>query len=67
MTVAAVVALVNGNIGAGVATKTTLNLSKGQTLSATVDGSVSVSFEMPCGLSAFVVYLGSSSAKISAN
>lgn len=50
-----------------VATKTTLNLSKGQTLSATVDGSVTVSFEMPCGLSAFVVYLGSSSAKISAN
>ena len=50
-----------------VATKTTLNLSKGQTLSATVDGSVSVSFEMPCGLSAFVVYLGSSSAKISTN
>ena len=50
-----------------VATKTTLNLSKGQTLSATVGGSVTVSFEMPCGLSAFVVYLGSSSAKISAN
>lgn len=50
-----------------VATKITLNLSKGQTLSATVGGSVSVSFEMPCGLSAFVAYLGSSSAKISAN
>lgn len=50
-----------------VATKATLNLSKGQTLSATVDGSVTVSFELPCGLSAFVVYLGSSSAKISAN
>jgi len=50
-----------------VATKTTLNLSKGQTLSATVDGEVKLSLEMPCNLSAFVVYLGSASAKISAN
>lgn len=48
---------------ASVGTKTTMNLSKGQTLSVKADGTTTVSVSMPCGLSALVVYLGSSSAQ----
>lgn len=48
---------------ASVGTKTTMNLSEGQTLSVKADGTTTVSVSMPCGLSALVVYLGSSSAQ----
>ncbi len=50
-----------------VATKTTKSLTKGQTLTVTVDGTEVISTEMPCNLSGFIVYLGSTSATFSAN
>ena len=49
-----------------IATKTTMNLTKGQTLSVKVGNDTTISAEMPCGLSALVIYLGSSAAKITA-
>lgn len=49
-----------------IGTKSTMNLQKGQTLTATVGNSAAVSVVMPCNLSALVIYLGSSSATISA-
>lgn len=41
-----------------------MNLTKGQTLSVKVGNDTTISAEMPCGLSALVIYLGSSAAKI---
>lgn len=49
-----------------VASKTTMNLTKGQTLTVGVNGEVASSVAMPCGLSALVIYLGSASASFSA-
>ena len=49
-----------------VATKTTLSLQSGRTLSAKVNGSTELSVQMPCRLSALVIYLGSSDATLSA-
>ena len=49
-----------------VATKTTMNLTNGQTLTVSVNGEVASSVAMPCGLSALVIYLGSASASFSA-
>lgn len=49
-----------------VATKTTMNLTKGQTLTVSVNGEAASSVAMPCGLSALVIYLGSASASFSA-
>ena len=45
-----------------IATKTTMNLSKGQVLNVKVSGEIITSITMPCQLSALVIYLGSSSA-----
>ncbi len=45
-----------------IATKTTMNLSKGQVLNVKVSGEIITSVTMPCQLSALVIYLGSSSA-----
>lgn len=47
-----------------IATRNNINLSKGTTLSVSVDSNVMTSLVMPCSLSAFVIYLGSSSASI---
>lgn len=49
-----------------VATKTTMNLTKGQTLTVGVNGEVVSSVVMPSGLSALVIYLGSANASLSA-
>jgi len=49
-----------------IATKTTMNLTKGQTLNVKVGGTSVSSVEMPCSLSALVIYLGSNGASISA-
>lgn len=49
-----------------VATKTTMNLTKGQTLAVSVNGEVVSSVAMPSGLSALVIYLGSANASFSA-
>lgn len=49
-----------------VATKTTMNLTKGQTLTVGVNGEVVSSVAMPSGLSALVIYLGSANASFSA-
>lgn len=49
-----------------IGTKSTMNLQKGQTLTATAGNSAAVSVVMPRNLSALVIYLGSSSATISA-
>lgn len=49
-----------------VATKTTMNLTKGQTLTVSVNGEVVSSVSMPSGLSALVIYLGSANASFSA-
>ena len=49
-----------------VASKTTMKLTKGQTLTVKVNGEVASSVAMPCGLSALVIYLGSASASFSA-
>lgn len=49
-----------------VATKTTMNLTKGQTLTVSVNGEVVSSVVMPSGLSALVIYLGSANASLSA-
>lgn len=49
-----------------IGTRSTMNLQKGQTLTATVGNSAGVSVVMPCNLSALVIYLGSSSATFSA-
>ena len=49
-----------------VATKTTMNLIKGQTLTVDVNGEVVSSVAMPSGLSALVIYLGSANASFSA-
>jgi len=48
-----------------IATKTTKSLTQGQKVTVTVDGTETVSMEMPCKLSASVIYLGSKNAKIS--
>lgn len=45
--------------------KTNLNLTQGQTLAVGVDGETALTLEMPCKLSALVIYLGSSNAKFS--
>lgn len=49
-----------------VATKTTMNLTKGQTLTVGVNGEVVSSVVMPSGLSALVIFLGSANASFSA-
>lgn len=49
-----------------VATKTIMNLSQGQTVSVKVGGEAVLSVEMPCRLSALIVYLGSANATFSA-
>ena len=49
-----------------IATKTTMNLTKGQTLTVSVNGEVVSSVTMPSGLSALVIYLGSANASFSA-
>lgn len=49
-----------------VATKTTMNLTKGQALTVGVNGEVVSSVVMPSGLSALVIYLGSANASFSA-
>ena len=49
-----------------VATKTTMNLTKGQTLSVKVSGNTVASVTMPCNLSALAIYLGSTAASFSA-
>ena len=45
-----------------VATKTTMSLRSGETLSVSVNGKTEASVEMPCALSALVIYLGASGA-----
>lgn len=50
-----------------VATKTTLNLTKGQILTAKVDGTAVISTEMPCNISALVIFIGSPNATVSAS
>lgn len=47
-----------------IATRKNMNLSKGTTVSVFVDSSVMTSLVMPCSLSAYVIYLGSSLASI---
>ena len=49
-----------------VATKTTINLTKGQTLNVKVSGNTVASVTMPCNLSALAIYLGSTAASFSA-
>lgn len=49
-----------------VATKTTMNLTKGQTLNVKVGGNTVASVTMPCNLSALAIYLGSTAASFSA-
>lgn len=49
-----------------VATKTTMNLTKGQTLNVKVGGNIVASVTMPCNLSALAIYLGSNAASFSA-
>ncbi len=49
-----------------VATKTTMNLSQGQTLNVKIGEETVTSAEMPCRISATVIFLGSSAAKITA-
>ncbi len=49
-----------------VATKTTMNLTKGQTLNVKVSGNTVASVTMPCNLSALAIYLGSNAASFSA-
>lgn len=51
---------------ASVGTKTTMSLSSGQVLSVKVAGSTVMTVEMPCGLSAMALYLGSNSATFAA-
>lgn len=47
-----------------VAKKTTMNLTKGQTLTAKIGSDVALSVEMPCAISALVIFIGSSSATL---
>lgn len=47
--------------------KSSLSLSSGAYLTSSVNGSVVVTVKMPCALSPYVVFLGSSSATISSN
>lgn len=49
-----------------IGTKTTLNLSQGQTVNVKVGGNTVASVTMPCRLSALAVYLGSVNASFSA-
>ena len=49
-----------------IGTKTTLNLSQGQTVNVKVGGNTVASTTMPCRLSALAVYLGSANASFSA-
>lgn len=49
-----------------IGTKTTLNLSQGQTVNVKVGGNTVASVTMPCRLSALAVYLGSANASFSA-
>lgn len=49
-----------------IGTKTTLNLSQGQTVNVKVGGNTVASATMPCRLSALAVYLGSANASFSA-
>ena len=49
-----------------VGTRTTLNLSQGQTVNVKVSGNIVASATMPCRLSALAVYLGSNNASFSA-
>lgn len=48
-----------------IGTKTTLNLSQGQTVNVKVGGNTVASVTMPCRLSALAVYLGSANASFS--
>lgn len=50
-----------------IAKKTTMNLTKGQTLTAKIGSDVTLSVEMPCAISALVIFIGSSSATLSAS
>ncbi len=49
-----------------VASKTNLSLKNGQTLSVKVGGKTELSVQMPCSLSALVIYLGTSGASFTA-
>lgn len=49
-----------------IGTKTTLNLSQGQTVNVKVGGNTVASVTIPCRLSALAVYLGSANASFSA-
>ncbi len=53
----------NGNT-VGMTTKSSLSLSSGGYLTVTVSSANAVTVKMPCSMTAFVVYLGSSSATI---
>ena len=55
----------NGN-ATGRTTKSSLSLSNGGYITVTVSGESVVTVKMPCSLTAFAVYLGSSSATIAA-
>ena len=53
----------NGN-ASGMTTKSSLSLSNGGYLTVTVSSTTVATVQMPCSMTAFVVYLGSSSATI---
>lgn len=50
-----------------IASKTTMNLTKGQTLNVNDNNETLISCLMPCNLSSLVIYLGSSSVKFVVN
>ena len=56
----------NGNT-LGMTKKSSLSLSTGSCLNVTVDGSTALDVKMPCSLTAYVVYIGSSSASITSS
>ena len=51
----------------GMTTKSSLSLTSGSYVTVSVDGAEVVCVKMPCSLSAYAVYLGSSSASISSS
>lgn len=52
---------------AGMTTKSSLSLTSGSYLTAAVNSATTVSVRMPCSMTAYVVYLGSSGATISSS
>ncbi|MGM9665333.1 MAG: carbohydrate-binding domain-containing protein [Eubacteriales bacterium] len=51
----------------GMTTKSSLSLSSGAYLTVTVDSATKVTVKMPCSMTAYVVYLGSSSATVASS